>query len=175
MSGSVSSNLTTSVTHVVTKDTSLFCRKYHVSAKVGIPVVSLDFISECELEARERSSGTPDSDTSEAVRQITERNRFPPFAGCRISSTGFSADMRKEIERLVENSELASATSLLAGRMADSLLSCPIRSSELIGGGGLYCGVLTSDCTHLIALNPEGEKFKFAKARSIPIVSLEWL
>ncbi|KAJ2329806.1 DNA topoisomerase 2-binding protein 1, partial [Coemansia sp. RSA 2681] len=175
LGGSVSSNLTTSVTHVVTKDTSLFCRKYHVSAKVGIPVVSLDFISECELEARERSSGTPDSDTSEAVRQITERNRFPPFAGCRISSTGFSADMRKEIERLVENSELASATSLLAGRMADSLVSCPIRSSELIGGGGLYCGVLTSDCTHLIALNPEGEKFKFAKARSIPIVSLEWL
>ncbi|KAJ2746396.1 protein kinase activating protein dpb11 [Coemansia sp. BCRC 34301] len=180
MGGSVSSNLTTSVTHVVTKDSSLFCRKYHVSAEVGIPIVSLDFVSECELEARERNSepgahvntnGATESGIADAVRQITERNRFPPFAGCRISSTGFSADMRREIERFVENADFVSTVNLLADHMADVGSKC---SSELIGGGGLYCGVLTSDCTHLIAFCPEGEKFKFAKARSIPVVSLEW-
>ncbi|KAJ2472092.1 THO complex subunit 2 [Coemansia sp. RSA 2322] len=157
------------------KEANLFCQKYYVSAKVGIPVVSLDFVSECELEAMERgdNSNTVECTVAEAVHQITARNRFLPFAGCRISSTGLQSELRAEIERLVENTCLAS-TSLLAKHMEDGLSSRAGRGGGLIGGGGLYCGVLTGDCTHLIALGSEGEKFKFAKDRSIPVVTLEW-
>ncbi|KAJ2000914.1 protein kinase activating protein dpb11 [Coemansia thaxteri] len=175
LGGSVSYNLTTSVTQVVMKEANLFCQKYYVSAKVGIPVVSLDFVSECELEAMERgdNSNTVECTVAEAVHQITARNRFLPFAGCRISSTGLQSELRAEIERLVENTCLAS-TSLLAKHMEDGLSSRAGRGGGLIGGGGLYCGVLTGDCTHLIALGSEGEKFKFAKDRSIPVVTLEW-
>ncbi|KAJ2415787.1 40S ribosomal protein S17.e.B, partial [Coemansia sp. RSA 2530] len=174
----VSSNLTTLVTHVVTKDTGLFCRKYLVSAKVGIPIVSLGFIRECESEARERNIDTgfpPDShgDIADVLRLITERNRFPPFTGCRVSSTGFAADVRTEIERLVESASMANSC-LFSQRLAEDPSKHHSLGSGLVGGGGLYCGVLTANCTHLIAQSPEGEKFKFAKSRSIPVVSLEW-
>ncbi|KAJ2061906.1 protein kinase activating protein dpb11 [Coemansia sp. S146] len=139
--------------------------------------------AECELEARDHNrepglqpgahSETTDSDIAEVLRQITGRTRFPPFTGCCISSTGFPFDLRAEIERLVENACLAS-TCLFSKQLADGLSNRPSLGSEQVGGGGLYCGVLTSDCTHLIAQSPDGEKFKFAKSRAIHVVSLEW-
>ncbi|KAJ2247909.1 40S ribosomal protein S17.e.B, partial [Coemansia sp. RSA 455] len=134
--------------------------------------------AECELEARDRN-GEPGlqldahSDIAEVLRQITERTRFPPFTGCCISSTGFTMDLRAEIERLVENACLAS-TCLFSEHLVDGLFNRPSLGSEHVGGGGLYCGVLTSECTHLITQCPEGEKFKFAKSRSIHVVSLKW-
>ncbi|KAJ2343310.1 protein kinase activating protein dpb11, partial [Coemansia sp. RSA 2673] len=113
------------------------------------------------------------SDIAEVLQQITERTRFPPFTGCCISSTGFTMDLRAEIERLVENACLAS-TCLFSEHLVDGLSNRPSLGSEHVGGGGLYCGVLTSECTHLITQCPEGEKFKFAKSRSIHVVSIKW-
>ncbi|KAJ1937937.1 protein kinase activating protein dpb11 [Linderina macrospora] len=48
--------------------------------------------------------------------------------------------------------------------------------SELltIGGSGSYHGELTPECTHLIAVGPTGQKYKFACQWKISIVSLEW-
>ncbi|KAJ2073734.1 hypothetical protein GGI16_008804 [Coemansia sp. S142-1] len=82
-------------------------------------------------------------------------------------------DLRAEIERLVENACLAS-TCLFSEHLVDGLSNRPSLGSEHVGGGGLYCGVLTSECTHLITQCPEGEKFKFAKSRSIHVVSIKW-
>ncbi|KAJ2421304.1 protein kinase activating protein dpb11, partial [Coemansia sp. RSA 2524] len=45
---------------------------------------------------------------------------------------------------------------------------------KLIGGGGVYHGVLTPTCTHLIALTPEGQKYKFARQWGVHVVSLKW-
>ncbi|KAI8325614.1 hypothetical protein GQ54DRAFT_206268 [Martensiomyces pterosporus] len=187
LGGAVSFSLTTAVTHVIMKN-SLISNKYQASAKAGIPVVSLNFITECEWEAKQRAkfrrrSQLPDSSdfeddadsngVSAAVEEITERNRLPPFSGCRVCTTGFTLDIRDEIKHLVMHT-VDAGDEAFAKYVPSSLPESSKSAKQRIGGGGSYHGVLTLDCTHLIASKPAGHKFSFAKQWGLHVVSLEW-
>lgn len=69
----------------------------------------------------------------------------PAFYNCRVCVTGLDWNKRKEVETYVTDH------------------------------GGEYVKNLTSDCTHLVANAPEGNKYEFAVANSIPVVSLDWV
>ncbi|KAJ2614424.1 protein kinase activating protein dpb11 [Coemansia sp. RSA 1365] len=199
LGGSVSFQLTNLVTHVITKD-SLLSNKYRVSAKVGLPVVSMDFLDECENEARRRTkkllrlngSGNGESSSADTkgfsvedvactIRRIVEQTWYRPFSGCHICTTGFDQHIREEIKSLVSDSELVNSNSddrigALARYAEEHSLEsiCP-NVRRIGGGGGIYHGVLTPACTHLIAQAPEGQKYKFAKHWNVRVVSIEWL
>ncbi|KAJ2780493.1 DNA topoisomerase 2-binding protein 1, partial [Coemansia interrupta] len=159
----------------------------------GIPAVTLDFIRDCEVEARKRSSSSSakrkfqisDADDSdvfgnddedrrrECVNTITRRSRIPPFSGCRICTTGFESEIRDEIKQLV--------TSTVTSIDPDSSFYEPIYGGSsdsdrgsILSGGGTYHGELTPDCTHLIAQTPSGQKYMFAKRWNVHTVSIDW-
>ncbi|KAJ2358020.1 protein kinase activating protein dpb11 [Coemansia sp. RSA 2618] len=180
LGGSVCLQLTTLVTHVLVKEI-LFPDKYRVSAKVGLPVLSLDFLDECEKEARRRGSGSSSSNTpgdvAAAIQNIVERTWFRPFTGCIICTTGFEADIRDEISRLTTSATLSdgySGTDILAHFVSENRLGEFDLLPKTIGGGGKYSPSLTPSCTHLIALTPESEKYKFAKTWDVQVISFEW-
>lgn len=169
MSGTIIQTLTPSVTHVVMAPSSVFGRKYSVASTIGKPIVSVSFISQCEKRAKELFQQFPKPDRAEAatiVEEITVECKLLPFAGCMVSSTGFKAEERKEIERLVVNPTPAS----------NSLFNSQLAGNDLgaVGGGGSYLGILTSDCTHLVAHSCKGAKYKFATERKMRIVSFDW-
>ena len=41
--------------------------------------------------------------------------------------------------------------------------------------GGEYCGDLTKDISHLVALKPAGNKYNYARLWGVKVVSIEWL
>ncbi|KAJ1735520.1 DNA topoisomerase 2-binding protein 1 [Coemansia biformis] len=179
LGGSVSFQLTSLVTHVIVKD-SLASNKYRVSARIGIPVVSIEFLDECEKEARRRSlpslrslgggnaqrGANATADVATAVRQATERTWYRPFSGCLVCTTGFDLEVREEMKCLITDvtpRDSCRAAGVFArhidGFRPDDFVAMP----KLIGGGGSYNGVLTPACTHLVAQSPTGQKYKFAR------------
>ncbi|PIA15864.1 hypothetical protein COEREDRAFT_15723 [Coemansia reversa NRRL 1564] len=198
LGGSVSFQLTNLVTHVITKD-SLLSNKYRVSAKVGLPVVSMNFLDECENEARRRAkklirlhiSGDAESNSTDtksdnvddaacAIRRIVELTWYRPFSGCHICTTGFDQHIREEIKSLVSDIVLSNSDSndrfdALARYTEEHSLETIFPNAGWIGGGGIYHGVLTPSCTHLIAQAAEGQKYMFAKHWNICVVTIEWL
>ncbi|KAJ1888493.1 protein kinase activating protein dpb11, partial [Kickxella alabastrina] len=187
LGGTISHSLTTVVTHLVAKSSKM-SNKYQIAAKVGIPVVSLNFVGDCEVEARNRlaamrhpnepgGNGGSDSDRS-AVRLITQRNRIAPFSGCRVCTTGFNAEVRDEISKFVTQTHTASGESTLFPGGSTSTRASEAGASDspnFLSGGGTYHRELTHDCTHLIVQTPSGEKFKFAKHWGLYVVSLDWI
>ncbi|KAJ2080881.1 protein kinase activating protein dpb11 [Coemansia sp. RSA 988] len=196
LGGSVSFQLTNLVTHVITKD-SLLSNKYRVSAKVGLPVVSMDFLIECENEARRHTENishllasdnarddstdaksTNVDDATRAIRRIVEKTWYRPFSGCHICTTGFDHDIREEIKSLVSEGVRSNSdghVAALTRYVQENGLESILPNTRLIGGGGVYHGVLTPACTHLIAQAPEGQKYKFAKHWNVRVVTIEWL
>jgi hypothetical protein len=71
-------------------------------------------------------------------------NTLPPFAGLFICVTGINAQMRNFIQKMVE---------------------------EL---GGFYCPHLTRRCHVLIAAAPTGDKYQYATAWGIRVVTSDW-
>ncbi|KAJ1966479.1 protein kinase activating protein dpb11 [Dipsacomyces acuminosporus] len=166
---------------------TLNSKKYQVSAKVGIPVVSLGFIAECEREAWKRSKahrrsqlvdssdveGDGNDSVSATVKKITERSRLPPFSGCRICITGFNDTIRDEIRHLVTHS-IGEDDGLYAKYSTDAESEGSASGLGQIGGGGSFYGELTQERTHLIAFRPAGTKYDFAKRWGLCVVSFEW-
>ncbi|KAJ1855093.1 protein kinase activating protein dpb11 [Coemansia sp. RSA 638] len=177
LGGSVSFQLTNLVTHVIMKD-SLSSNKYRVSAKVGIPVLSVDFLDKCEKEARQQNSvGGDAGDMAATIQNIVEQTWYWPFTGCLVCTTGFDQDIRDEIRYLTAHTTPADSyngVEMLARFASENQLGDFDTHLKLIGGGGVYHGVLTPACTHLIALTPEGQKYKFARQWGVHVVSLEW-
>ncbi|KAJ2310797.1 protein kinase activating protein dpb11 [Coemansia sp. RSA 2705] len=179
LGGSVSSQLTNLVTYVVMKD-GLLSHKYRVSATVGIPVLTVEFLDACEKEARRCSASNIEYTTDEvtaAVRRIAEAMWYQPFTGCRICTTGFEHGIRDEIKRLTMVATRAdgySGADVIARFMSENQLGRFGPLPRVVGGGGTYHGVLTPTCTHLIALAPEGQKYKFAKQWGVQVVTFEW-
>ncbi|KAJ1723611.1 protein kinase activating protein dpb11 [Coemansia erecta] len=191
LGGTISGSLTTIVTHLVMKEGQT-TNKYVVAAMAGIPVVTLDFIRDCEVEASKRGSSSAkrklqisdaddfdvfsndgDDRRRECVDGITRCNRIPPFSGCRICTTGFESEIRDEIKRLV--------TSTVTSIDPENPFHEPIYSGSsdsdqksILSGGGTYHGELTPECTHLIAQTPSGQKYMFAKRWKVHTVSIEW-
>ncbi|KAJ1793351.1 protein kinase activating protein dpb11 [Coemansia sp. RSA 2167] len=157
---------------------SLSSNKYRVSAKVGIPVLSVDFLDKCEKEARRRNSvGSDAGDIAAAIQNIVEQTWYWPFTGCLVCTTGFDQDIRDEIKYLTAHTTPADSyngVEMLARFARENLLGDFDTHLKLIGGGGVYHGVLTPTCTHLIALTPEGQKYKFARQWGVHVVSLKW-
>ncbi|KAJ2499577.1 protein kinase activating protein dpb11 [Coemansia sp. RSA 1972] len=157
---------------------SLSSNKYRVSAKVGIPVLSVDFLDKCEKEARRRNSVSSDAgDMAATIRNIVEQTWYWPFTGCIVCTTGFDQDIRDEIKYLTAHTTPAdgyNGVEMLARFASENQLGDFDTQLKLIGGGGVYHGVLTPSCTHLIALTPEGQKYKFARQWGVHVVSLEW-
>ncbi|ORX68673.1 hypothetical protein DL89DRAFT_181921 [Linderina pennispora] len=168
LGGKTCTGLTTSVTQLVMKTIDAQSKKYRASEKASIPVVSLDFITECEYEAsRRRKTVYDEDDVAGIVSEITERARLSPFAGCRICTTGFSVEQREEIKRLVTTR--IDHNDILYKNYADGQLEI-----LTIGGLGSYHGELTPDCTHLIAASLTGQKCKYGRLWDVSIVSFEW-
>ncbi|KAF3088797.1 hypothetical protein TWF102_008487 [Orbilia oligospora] len=79
------------------------------------------------------------------IHELEVEHAFPPFLGLRICSTNINDEKeRQKIQKITEEN------------------------------GGTYSGDLTKQVTHLVASNPEGKKYQFAKQWGIKIVSLEW-
>ncbi|KAJ2792068.1 protein kinase activating protein dpb11, partial [Coemansia guatemalensis] len=157
----------------------------------------MDFLVECENEAHRRTknsslllasgnaaddgtdtSGARIDDAARAIRRIVEQTWYRPFSGCHICTTGFDQDIREEIKSLVSDGALGNSNAqidALARYAKDQGLENICPNTRLIGGGGIYHGVLTPACTHLIAQAPEGQKYKFAKHWNVRIVTIEWL
>ncbi|KAJ2160222.1 protein kinase activating protein dpb11 [Coemansia sp. RSA 552] len=188
LGGSVSLQLTNLVTHVIMKG-SLPSSKYRVSAKLGIPVVSLAFLDECEEEARRRSSSegkeplltdptSTDNPAAMAVRQIVGQTWYRPFSGCCICTTGFDFELREEINRLVTSGvrrDHSSSFRVLGRAAGRAHFGDTDAVFNVLGGGGSYHCNLTLDCSHLIALKPAGQKYEFARKWNLHVVTLEWL
>ncbi|MCJ1388157.1 hypothetical protein MMC18_001002 [Xylographa bjoerkii] len=80
------------------------------------------------------------------VEALEVQYKLPTFAGLRICVTGFEdLIVRKNLEDTVKNN------------------------------GAEYRGDLTKEVSHLIAYKPAGNKYNFAKAWGIRVVSIEWL
>ncbi|MCJ1437920.1 hypothetical protein MMC27_007307 [Xylographa pallens] len=80
------------------------------------------------------------------VGALEVQYKLPTFAGLRICVTGFEDLIgRKKLEDAVKNN------------------------------GAEYRGDLTKEVSHLIAYKPAGNKYNFAKAWGIRVVSIEWL
>lgn len=80
------------------------------------------------------------------VHDLEVEHAFPPFCGLRICLTNINDEKeRHKIQKITEEN------------------------------GGTYSGDLTKQVTHLVASNPEGKKYQFAKQWGISIVSVEWL
>ncbi|MCJ1281507.1 hypothetical protein MMC26_000827 [Xylographa opegraphella] len=80
------------------------------------------------------------------VETLEVQYNLPTFAGLRICVTGFDdLIVRKKLEDAVKNN------------------------------GAEYRGDLTKEVSHLIAYKPAGNKYNFAKAWGIRVVSIEWL
>ncbi|KAJ2632787.1 protein kinase activating protein dpb11 [Coemansia sp. RSA 1290] len=176
LGGSVSSQLTNLVTHVVVKN-GLSSLKYQIAAKVGIPVVTEEFLSECEIEAQKHSASSSPTLVPAALQRIVEQTWYRPFTGCIICTTGFDEDVREQIKRLsttglkVDEYDEANALEQFAARSGlGSLKPLP----KYIGGGASYQGGLTPACTHLIAIAPQGQKYVFAKEWGLAVVTFEW-
>ncbi|KAJ1989483.1 protein kinase activating protein dpb11 [Coemansia spiralis] len=195
LGGNISLSLTTDVTHVVMRDSSLSSIKYKVAAKVGIPVVTLQFIFDCEVEARKlsRHSDLPQMDcaggalaakymvyvdgydSAAFVERIAERTRFLPFSGCHISTTGISGKLLEDIEHLITTSEPTTNSEYVKYASSNAVKDSD-HSSMLkhVGGGGAYYSALTRRCTHLISAEHASQKFVFAKQWKIRIVTIAW-
>ncbi|MCJ1310111.1 hypothetical protein MMC25_003772 [Agyrium rufum] len=79
------------------------------------------------------------------VEEIEEQHRVPTFYGLKICVTGFTdLVFRKQLE------------------------------AAIIENQGEYRADLTKDVTHLVALRPEGEKYKAGKDWGLKVVSIEW-
>ncbi|KAK6508276.1 hypothetical protein TWF506_010372 [Arthrobotrys conoides] len=79
------------------------------------------------------------------VHELEVEHAFPPFWGLRICTTNINDEKeRQKIQKITEEN------------------------------GGTYSGDLTKQVTHLVASNPEGKKYHFAKQWGIKIVGLEW-
>ncbi|KAK6526877.1 hypothetical protein TWF281_010074 [Arthrobotrys megalospora] len=79
------------------------------------------------------------------VHELEVEHAFPTFAGLRICLTNINDEKeRHRIQKITEEN------------------------------GGVYNGDLTKQVTHLVASNPEGKKYQFAKQWEIKIVSVEW-
>ncbi|KAJ2451047.1 protein kinase activating protein dpb11 [Coemansia sp. RSA 2336] len=176
LGGSVSSQLTNLVTHVVIKN-GLSSLKYQVAAKVGIPVVTEEFLSECEKESLKHSANSSPVPVPAALQRIVEQTWYRPFTGCIICTTGFDEDVREQIKRLstvgvkAEEYDEANALERFA---AQSGLGSVKPLPKYIGGGASYQGGLTPACTHLIAIAPQGQKYAFAKEWGLAVVTFEW-
>ncbi|KAJ2726822.1 protein kinase activating protein dpb11 [Coemansia sp. Benny D115] len=193
LGGTISAGLTNAVTHLIVKNPQV-SEKYHVAAKVDIAIVSLDFVTECEKEARShRSSATqrrlrvaggsdteddlePAVSTGELVRQIAWRTRMLPFSNCHICSTGFSVDVRDQIKHYTtERREAADISELLLHGSGETHAQKNATSTAtFLSGGGAYHGEMKIGCTHLIVHTPTGQKYKYAKQFKMHIVSLDW-
>ncbi|MCJ1401207.1 hypothetical protein MMC11_004419 [Xylographa trunciseda] len=80
------------------------------------------------------------------VEALEFQHKLPTFAGLRVCVTGFEdLIVRKKLEDAVKNN------------------------------GAEYRGDLTKEVSHLIAYKPAGNKYNFAKAWGIRVVSIEWL
>uniref|UniRef100_A0A8C1XPF1 DNA topoisomerase II binding protein 1 n=1 Tax=Cyprinus carpio TaxID=7962 RepID=A0A8C1XPF1_CYPCA len=76
----------------------------------------------------------------------TEDYQCPVLKGCTVCVTGLSTVERKEVQRLCDQN------------------------------GGNYTGQLKmNECTHLIASEPTGQKYEFARKWNVYCVSLHWL
>ncbi|KAJ2670607.1 hypothetical protein GGH99_006242, partial [Coemansia sp. RSA 1285] len=161
LDGCVSLNLTTAVTHVIMRDSNLSSVKYKMAARFGIPVVTVQFIVSCEIEAKRLGKTASDCDIANAIELITQETRLPPFSGCHVSATGVSHDLLEDIKHLVVNSEFS--THERFGRYAKSHTEDGGGSSMAVyarvGGGGTYHNSLTRRCTHLIAADCTSQKF----------------
>ncbi|KAK6348959.1 hypothetical protein TWF730_009720 [Orbilia blumenaviensis] len=80
-----------------------------------------------------------------SVHDLEIEHAFPPFLGLRICLTNINDE--KERQRMQKVTE---------------------------DNGGIYNGDLTKQVTHLVASNPEGKKYHFAKQWGISVVSVEW-
>ena len=97
------------------------------------------------------------------VGATEEKYGLPTFHGLRICLTGFEDRMPPFLypERV----------KILIQRLAE------LRSKledDVTKYGGQYTGNLTRDVTHLIAREPSGEKYRYAKQWGVKIVSIEW-
>ncbi|KAJ2399112.1 hypothetical protein GGI23_002847, partial [Coemansia sp. RSA 2559] len=167
-----------------------------MATKAGIPVVTVQFVADCETEAKRlarlfgvtRSGGIDHSDVTvpedpvaghnaaDFVRTVTEKSRLLPFSGCHISATGVDHQLLEDIKHLVVNSEPATHRRFgkYAGDRGSDGEDGTGTAYMRIGGGGTYCNALTRRCTHLIAANRTSQKFVFAKQWKIHIVSVAW-
>ncbi|KAJ2848582.1 protein kinase activating protein dpb11 [Coemansia brasiliensis] len=176
LGGSVSSQLTNLVTHVVIKN-GLSSLKYQVAAKVGIPVVTEEFLSECEIEAQKHNANSSPALVPAVLQRIVEQTWYRPFTGCIICTTGFDEDVREQIKRLstsVVKADAYDRSNPLEQFATQSGLSDIKPLPKYIGGGASYQGGLTPACTHLIAIAPQGQKYAFAKEWNLAIVTFEW-
>ncbi|XP_031092446.1 DNA topoisomerase 2-binding protein 1-A isoform X1 [Ipomoea triloba] len=130
MGGVLQAKASMDVNFVIVKN--VLAAKYRWALNVlKKPIVSINWLHQCWKEHR----FVPH-----------ESFRVHPFSGLTISVTGFPADERKEVEKIV------------------------------LQNGGKYYRELTKACTHLICSAPIGDKYDVAKSWGcIRIVTKRWL
>mmetsp|Transcript_19062 Transcript_19062/g.31234 ORF Transcript_19062/g.31234 Transcript_19062/m.31234 type:complete len:376 (-) Transcript_19062:78-1205(-) len=127
MSGEFHRDFTGAVTHLVA--TKVGSEKYKVALKLSKPIVTIEWVENCNTAG---------------MLLPTLPYLLPPFASCVISITGFTPDMRTQIQALTKEY------------------------------GGEFSAGLSKRCTHLIANSPTGEKYLHAINWGTPVVTLQW-
>ncbi|KAJ3187995.1 DNA topoisomerase 2-binding protein 1 [Gaertneriomyces sp. JEL0708] len=109
---------------------------YRKAIKYRIPILSPEWVRLCHSKRNE------DFDPFDSA--VLSKYALPPFAGLKVSVTGFPTVERQGIRELVTKY------------------------------GGIFAPGLTDDCTHLIAEAPTGAKYEQAFKWNVQVVTIEW-
>jgi len=82
---------------------------------------------------------------SDGIPAVVQEFTVPPFLNCIVSVSQLDAVARNRIKSIVESN------------------------------GGTYSANFSYTCTHLVALDPQGDKFKYARQWKVPVVRESWI